>query len=642
MYSPEEIDRIVRRASKLAIEADKEILNRVWSEKIFGERYRERRLPEYYPNYRKAVDNYEEILVHADKDVFPARLFARRAPNQTDEAAKWIYDNYQNITQPIYLDFLNTILRCTHDANWSIEYGKDSDDFINAQRTFQEYVEKKIDNYGSVENFFKSIVFDVKLKDAMGVIAVKPARIPIIETDEGPVYSSTELIEPAPFYYTCKQVLSSPVEDYVLVELYEKSWVEYGGGPKKKMGRVYEFYDDQNIWIATQVGKYIDNTYRIDLYYNHGWNRIPVERLKGVPHISEGEIFYQSQFLFAVSPLNLVAQNATYMQASICKVVYPATVMLGDVCEFEENGNKCNGGVIGFYEGFGDTATYKSYTCPKCHGIGLTSRMGPLETFLLKPYIRGENEQAETQSSQKPLEYISPETTTLEFLEKTCQLRKEDARKILHLHTSNSEVKGSDDMTATGMFIDMKALYAFVMPIANQAFELLEFIYNAIGYMRYGNKFTPPQLIYPQSFDIGTAQDNLETISYMVKNNMPPVIIQAEIYRYLKSVFYTEKLSSQIYRLLIQTDRLLIMPQDDIFIEQSKGLVQDWQVILHDSAINFINDLVLENENFFDQDLTVQKEQLIAKAKLEADEARKAKQITLPGVETLIKETTLN
>lgn len=642
MYTAEKIDFIVKRVSKMAMDADKDSINKQWSEKIFGERYREKKIPEYYPNYRKAVDNYDEILVHADKDVFPARLFARRAPNQTDEAAKWIYDNYQNVTQPIYLDFLNTILRCTHDANWSIEYGVDSDDFITAKKTFQEYVEKKIDTYRSIENFFKSILFDVKLKDAMGVIAVKPAKIPIIETEDGPVYSSTELIEPIPFYYTCKQVVSSPIDEYVLIELYDKSLVEYGGKPKK-MGRVYEFYDDQNIWRIIQVGKYIDNAFDVVLYYNHGWNRIPVERLKGVPHISEGEIFYQSQFLFAVSPLNLVAQNATYEQASICKVVYPATIMLGDICEFEdEYHNKCNNGFISGYSVFGDDNSYYKRKCTECHGVGLVSRMGPLETFLMRPEIRGVNEGSELKNSQDPLRYISPSTDTLEFLEKFCQLRKDDARQILHLHTSNSEVKGSDKMTATGMFIDIKALYAFVMPIANQAFELLEFIYNAVGYMRYGDKFVPPQLVYPQSFDIGTAQDNLEAIAYMVENNMPPVIIQAEVYRYLKSVFYTEKLSSQIYVLLLQTDRLLIMPQDAIFIEQSKGLVQDWQVILHDSAITFINELMLEDVNFFNQELTIQKEQLITKAKAEADAARAAKEITLPGIETLIKEETIN
>lgn len=634
MYSEVDIDLIVRRVSKMAMDAEKDTLNKEWTYKIFGERYREKKLPEYYPNYRKAVDNYEEILVHADKDVFPARLFARRAPNQTDEAAKWIYDNYQNVTQPVYLDFFNTVSRCTHDGNWSINYTKDSDDFITAEKTFQEYVEKKIDTYGSIESFFKSIVFDAKLKDAMGVIAVKPAKIPVTETEEGTVVSSNELIEPAPFYYTCKQVVSSPVEDYVLVELYEKSLVTYGNA-QKKMGRVYEFYDDQNIYRVIQVGKYIDNTFEVILYYHHGWGRIPVERLKGVPHISEGEIFYQSQFLFAVSPLNLVAQNATYKQASICKVVYPATVMLGDICEFEDDkNNKCNNGWV---QGYNDGSPVR-YKCPNCYGLGLTSRMGPLETFLMRPQVRGVTEESESKSTQDPLRYISPSTDTLEFLEKSCQLRMQDARSILHLHTSNSQVKGSEDMTATGMFIDMKALYAFVMPIANQAFELFEFMINAIGYMRYGSKFQTPQIVYPQSFDIGTAQDNLETISYMVKNSMPPIIIQAEIYRYLRSVFYTEKLSSQIYNLLIHSDRLLIMPQDDIYIEQSKGTVSDWELVLHDSGIYFINELMDENENFFEQDFEKQKEQLMEKAKFKTEEIASEKAIEVSGVETIVRE----
>lgn len=638
MYTEVEVLEKVRRVSQMAIDNERDNPLKTWSAKVFGEKYRERKLPEYYPNYRKAVDNYEEILVHADKDVFPARLFARRAPNQTDEAAKWIYDNYQNVTQPVYLDFLNTILRCTHDANWSIEFGKDNDDFITSEKTFQEYVEKKIKDYGSIENFFKSIVFDVKLKDAMGVIAIKPAKIPLVEVDGEMVVSSTELPEPIPYYYTSKQVVSSPMEDYALIELYERSEVMYGNA-KKRMGRIYEFYDDENIWRATQSGKYLENTFEIVKIYNHGWGRVPVERLKGVPQICDGELLYQSQFLFAVPLLNLVAQNATYLQASVCKVVYPATVMLGDICEFEdENFHKCNDGFVQWFEG----EERRKYRCPKCHGVGLVSRMGPLETFLLKPQIRGVNEEAETNTSQKPLEYISPPTDTLDYLEKNIALREDKARKILHLHTSNSEVKGSEEMTATGMFIDMKALYAFVMPIANQAFEILEFIYNGVGFMRYGKKFKPPELVYPQSFDIGTAQDNLETISYLVKNEMPAVIIQAEIYRYLKSVFYTEKLSSQIYNLLIKTDRLLIMPKDEIYIELAKGLIFDWEVVLHDSSIMFINELLLDNPTFFDLKFEQQKEQLIAKAKGIADELRNTKEIVVPDVRTLIEDRTVN
>lgn len=631
MYTVEEIIGIVKRTSAIAIEADKDRKKGYNSKvaRLYGEDYSEV-VPDYYEGYEEAVENYEAIKVHSEKNCFPARLFANRAPNQTEEAAYWIKDNYKNVTLPVFMDFYNTVLRCTHDQNWSITFQNEKEEFVMANLSFEKYLQYGIKEHGSIETFFKQMMFALQLKDAMGVIAVKPHKLPMVEVDGEYFIDSTKLIEPQPIYYTSKQVVGWE-EDYCLIETNEHSLVEYYGAEKKK-GRIYEFYDDENIWICKQVGKYVDNQYEVSLYYTHGMGQKPVTRLRGIPTIDDGKIIYQSPFLFATDLLDLVAQNSAYKQASIAKCVFPATVMLGDICEFEQNGSVCNDGTIAWND---DDGNYHSTTCPNCHGAGLVSRLGALETMLIKPEVRGQNE-SELRSSQEPLKYISPEVHTLEFLESSIEKTEQKARKILHLQTSNTVIKGYEDMTATGMSLDMKAAFAFIMPIAQTAFENFEFIIDAIGWMRYKADFVPPIINYPQTFDIGTEKDILTTISFMVKNEVPNVLIHAEIFRYLKSVFYTDEKTTAIYQLLISSDRLLTLGGNDVMVKQSKGLVEDWEIILHDSFMSFVDELILANPNFLKLPIEKQKTTLIDFAKTKANTIVDANKIKMNGIDSML------
>lgn len=611
MLQPEEILLEVKRLSKIAMDYEQKNTVAKLGNLPFG--YDEhRRIPDYYPGYRLAVENYEAILAHADKNVFPYSLFAKRAPNQTEKMAHWLRENYKNVTQSVYLDFKNTILRCTDDSLWSVDYGDESQDIVSSGMTFQKYVEKEIKGYNSVETFFKDILFDVKLKDAMGVIAVKPHYIPTYLNTEGElVMSSVDLPEPVPYYYTCKQVVKFESGAYAFIELHERTRLKYGNS-FDEIGRVYEVYDDQNIWRVTQIGKYIDNEFRIDLYYNHGEGKLPVERLKGVSQIVYGHLIYDSPFLFGVDHLDLVAQNSSYKQASIAKCVFPATVMQGNVCDFEDERGACIEGYIAFFD---DNLGKSVRTiCPECNGIGLKSRMGAMETLLIKPKVRGQEEESYP-SGTKPLEYVSPEVHTLEFLAEDIERHEKKARQILHLHTSNSDFKGKEDLTATGMALDMKATHAFIMPIAYQAFELYEFILRTIGWQRYGERFNPPVVTAPQTIEIGTSGDMLALINEMNKNEMPPILIQSEVYRYLKAQFYTDKVTSQVYQLIIDTDRLLTMSSVDIQLSEKNGKVAKWESILHDSALTFIQELLQDDPKFFDKDIQVQKDSLIEKAK---------------------------
>jgi len=578
-----------------------------WGQSLFGKKKKEI-LPDFFPTYKFQVELMDGNRIHAEKGFFPEKLFKERSPNETDKEFEYRKANYKQITLPVFIDFVSTVSRAMHDANWSIEYAKDEEKF--AEFTFQDYVEKEITKFGSVEEFVKSFLIAYKLIDANGVVAVKPEALPITENDNGElVIDDTTLIEPQPFYFSSKQVVAFSEGEFALIETGEKSFVDFGG-KKEKMGFVFDFYDNNAIWRIEQTGKQSDWTFSVNLFFQHNWGKLPVKKLKGIPILKDGDVVYQSPFSFAVDNLDIALLNNSNLQIATGKCAFPVPVMYGSVCDFEdENHNRCLDGKLSI-EG-------KWVDCPKCNGSGLRSRVNPMGTILLKPPTR--EDEGDRDMKQQPLQYVAPSSEILKFLEESIDKNETKARKILHLRDSDSMAQFKDD-TATSSNNDLKSTYSFIKPISDQIFSLYEFILDAIGWMRYGEDFKEPTLHFPMTFDFKTENDYLIEINNAVKVGLPPFALHKILFNYLNTIFFTEKQSMQAFNLIVSADRLFGLTRDEITIKLAKGLIANWEDILHQSAFTFIQDIVREDESFFEKELQEQINLLVAKAKAKAAE----------------------
>lgn len=594
--------------------------------------------------YSFAVNMYERIKVHAElsEDSYPEKIFRSRAPRMTEDENKYLKDNYKQVTLPVYLDMSNTVNRIFHDANYNLTY--QVEESIGDEKTLQEYLETEIPELGSLENYVKTVVKHNKLTDANGYVAVKPKEIQVEVNDDGEIIRDDRILnEPIPVYYSCTQVIAEETDEYVLFLTNEKSEVEYGGKKNQMKGYVFEFYDTENIYIIRQVGKFIDFTFEILLYYNHGEGVLPCIKMKGVPMIVNGKIIWASPFMYAVDLLDLVALNSSYLTVIIAGCVYPYRVMYGDECEFEYTDHAgvksmCMDGYVN------DSAMESKLICPGCKGSGLKSRISPFGVMLIK--TPSSVSQGDAPLNQAPMEFVSPSMSTPEFLMKKISSDEMRARNILHLNTSSSNVQGGDSQvnpgaeTATGQVMDLKALYAFIKPISDQIFYIWEYLIDRIGFQRYGEKYQRPLLTYPNTFDFYTESDYMNNIAAAVKSGMPPFIVRTMLYNYLKSMFYNEKQTADVFDLIYNSDRIITMSTQDASLALSKGLVERWELILHESALTFVNELVQENENFFDQELEDQKTALIDKAKAKADEVKLLTQ-TSPqdNIEAILRAT---
>jgi hypothetical protein len=572
---------------------------------------------EPFEGYREFCSWKNAITNHTVKGKKAVEMLQTKAPNQSDQELAYVVANYKQITLPVSFEFQSTIGRGLHDSNWSIQYGEDASEYIDSDMTFKKYLEEDICNETplrmSYDSWMKFVLPTIKINDSMGVVAFKPYREERqIEVDGEMVIAGDSLPEPMPFYYSCERVLNPLEWGYALIETNNYSMVDKAGR-KVREGIVLELYDEENIYIIEQVGKSHEYTFNIRLYFNHNLGFLPVTYLLGQPvYQYNGSLAWQSPFLLVSDILDEVLLDGCNLRSVKAASVYPQKAMIGNECQFKDpdtyapcvNGSIINADNKGFHQ------------CPSCLGTGMTQRTSPLNTILVKTGSPDGITPGENIKPSDALAYISPSTETPAFLRQEITEGLMNAMSILHLKTTNTVAQPSaTDTTATGMVMDEKGKYAFIKSVVDQIFEIYEFGMKCIGMMRYGSDFTVPTVQRPISYDFNSEGDYLMQISAAQAAGAPPVIISSYVYKYLKAIFYDNPKTAKAYDLIIASDRIFTMTKDQIMQEVARNLIQNWEVVLHDSAMTFVADLVRENPNFLDQDMQIMIDALVQKAK---------------------------
>ncbi len=558
----------------------------------------------YFEGYQNYVDWKDQISNHMVKGKKPVKMLSVKAPNQTQEDLDYVLANFKQITLPVSFEFLSTIGRGLNSGNWSVDYGEESQQYITAEMSFKQYVEKDIASTPlrmSYDSWIQYVLPSIKINDSMGVVGFRPWRedVTVIDNETGEsVIAGDKLPEPIPFYYGCERVLSNMDWGYLLIETNNYSIIEKGG-QKVREGLVFELWDDENIWIIEQTGRQADWKFSTRLYVNHDLGFIPATYLMGIPTYNDaGAIGYQSPFLMVADILDEALIDGCNLRSIKASCTYPQKVMLGNDCMFSDtNGNKCNNGYIPTKDQSG------FYKCTNCNGTGQTPRTSPTNTL----YVKGGNA-IDNGDQIKPVDalaYIEPSTNTPAFLRSEITQQIMNALSILHLKTTNTVVKtDATDTTATGMVMDEKAKYAFIKTVVDQIFDIYEFGLICMGKMRYGDDFVEPIVQRPLTYDFNSESDYLAQIAAAQSAGAPPVVIASYIYKYLKAIFYDNPKTARAYDLIIASDRLFTLTQEQIMAELPRGLIAPWEIVLHDSALTLIADLVREDEGFLDQEFS--------------------------------------
>lgn len=569
--------------------------------------------PEFYPEYPIIVRLARELRVHYDQDVKPFDLLFKKWPFQEQEVFDYALSNYRPVTTPFWGKAENSLNRIWNKDNYSITWHEDDVQFKD--HTAQDYFEKGIPFHRNIFAYLENIASKETLRDPNAVIVVKPSELPFkLDEDQNLKADQSELIKPVPVIYESKQIVSFIEDVEVMVLLHEKSWIKFAG-KLQKVGLIFEFYDDENIWKITQIGDKTKYEFKTELFYNHGLGRLPARKLRGVLIAKDGLNYFESYFRPAVPNLDDALVNSSTLQMSIFSHAFPQRWEVVDKC----NAPGCVNGQI-LEDG-------KEIACTNCNGTARKSKRSPVgvHEITLPTKLDAGVEIAPTPS----FGYVAPGTDILEFLKDYVIDLINKAFAFLNIDVSNSRVKGSD--TALQSMIDREEFFSFVVLFSNQLFLLARWTISTMGGMRYAKSFRDPDLIDPTNFTIRTFKEITEEIATAKEAGIPEIAIIKLLEEYGKARFNTDKKFSKVLGIVLVMDKLIVKDSTDIVVGINNNSIQREDLLLHDNIFQFIQEAILENPDFLNLEMNKIKEEINNKLKERAKETERK-----PIVETII------
>lgn len=564
---------------------------------------------DFYEGYHLAVKWMDQIRPHAQKGYYPAWLIENNSPNMTEAERQYTRMNFRQDTIEVFRDFVDTMGRAYNSNNYRIEYAQEDSQYEKASLTYKEYMTTGLPFYGSIENYQFQYLPPLKMMDGMGVNAVLPGVIPTtLDADGNRIVSPDALLSPYPEFVHCDRVFDYTYE-YCVLLAEEHSNVEYQGKTVQE-GLVFWYMDKQWYRQIRQIGKKVDYKFEVVDYWEHKLGEIPARRVEGITVKIDNIDMEQSPFLYAVDTLDNILIDSNQLRGVKSTCCYPYRVMLGDPCEatYEHNGERltCDGGYFYFSSG-------SSSVCTTCHGTGLKDRITPTGQMLIKaPTSTSQGDQVKPSDA---MFYAAPSTDTMTKLREEINYNFVKGYNVLHLKKDNLKIQGGEEVTATEIVQENKALIGGITLFARQLFGLLKFNMNTIGKLRYDSNFKPPTITEPVNYDFYTIDEYMNLIARVIQSDQPAIVTQNIVRDAASKIFFKDGRSKAIFELISKTDRLFAMSQDQIDRKQAKRLIASWEIVLHDSAMMLIDELLREDDLFFTKDFELQRSTLIERAK---------------------------
>lgn len=530
----------------------------------------------YYDNIHEEISKlYEQVSYHSEFGKFPSALFEKACPNQTPEEFTYNKETYRQKTKASWDKAVSSTFRVWNEQNYNIDY-------MNEEQ--KEYFTFLYPYHGNFETWFKDVIHPTKLADPNGVVSVFP-MIPMktVETENGieTVVNQSEAISPVCKYFDAADVwIFRP--DFCMLKLEEKSVIKEGGKEKKE-GLVFLVYTEQDIYKVTQTGDKSKYNFDFSLYYNHAWDYLPCFKLKGIPQ----EMIYHSYFMGAVPFLEDAILTDANFRAVKHRVAYPTRWYYSDNC------NECNGDKY-----IEDLTTGEKHTCSSCRGSGKRMTFSPFRDYEI-PLPENNIQSDLTQLPTPPFGSETPDTTSLEFLKKEVQDLTEQGFASVNIDVTN-KVNGQ---TATESKIDREEFFSLLTKISSELFELMENLYDAQGWMRWGKSYEKIQITKPTEFTIRSAESLTEEFKNAVDAKLPDPYKKKVLMENLKIRFSGDEGMQKVLKVVSAVDPYMTISDQDLNLKKSNGLVALWECVLHDRIYTFIADQVNQKEKFLEGDI---------------------------------------
>ena len=561
---------------------------------------------DWNPIYHQTVDLADQVAVHTDWDVKPVKLLEDGYPGEEEQEIQYRLRNYKNRTMAYWHKALSET-RIIWNSNWSIDWTETNDGF-DKDDTPEDYFKKQFPLYQSFLSYFKTVVHDEKFNDPNQVIAVEPYAIPLKQSEDVFEIDQTKRVEPFTVIYQSAQVMQYVRGSYFLALTSETSVVRDGATDVD--GLVFKLYDQDAIWKIKQIGIKREWRFEISLYYEHAWGKLPCRKLEGVIQQRKGEVLYLSYFYNAVPALDIATQQFSTLDLVIKKHAYPIKAYTFDDCQ------DCGG--VG--------SLVDESVCKTCNGTGRRTNLTPLKDIQVRLPDRGNPDESPIFPG---MQFISPDVEVIKFLDDNTVKTAEDAFLAVNINITTKP----NGQTATEVKIDQESRHAFFVSFSCELFNLMGFLIDAIGFMRYSvingdtvsSEWIMPTIHEPIEFSMTSATDLMEEIKIAYESGVPDVAIREMLKEHLRQRYPSNTRLGKILEIIMFSDPFVTKTSQDMAILNATGSIEKWKFILHNEIMTMIE----TNPEYLEQDLSDVREDLERRAKELLPASNTAEQLLL-------------
>ena len=451
----------------------------------------EKSVPDINPIYRQTLLHHHEVAVHAQKGVFPYKLLQTKAPNQSPEEWEYQMGLYEPYTRSAWGRALNRTKIIANKQNYSIK-GWDEE---QAMYFYDDYP-----LYHSLESWFFDIVREQKINYPNRLLIIEPWYIPGRTNEEGVFIPDQSVpISPVARIIAEENIIAYRDNEYTLIlEGKHNDWPSF------------KLFDKDAIYsvIAVKTDKDNKPIYEAQAYYVHNWGYVPTRKLAGKPTEIDGEIFYESPFSEAIPELNGVVRMSSNLDMSTNTNLFPVRIQRIDECSYRNDHGFCQSGRIWTVDEHGGGHWG---TCPSCNGTGKANRYSP--TGVIEIPMKDNTDTAVVVNDV--VNFVSPPIDALQFVDKRITAKMENA--FAFLFKTSDKVQN----TASGAVLEKEEFHSFILQLSNELFDLMEFTFEAVGFMRYMDTFVMPSISRPTSFQFRDSEEITAEINTAKAANMP-------------------------------------------------------------------------------------------------------------------------
>lgn len=493
-----------------------------------------------HPLYKKTVQMYEDLRVHADGEM-PKHLITERRPSESKEIRDYREKIFISKTKGTVNKVINSLSKIRRSEDWSIKYNGKRPAVITEDESLQEYCEKKFPHWTSVTNWTFNVLLKNYLLDANGVIAVIPLSLENIPDNE--------YTRPYPYVFNSQQVYEFKEDEYAILLSTEK--YIYKSGKTDQEGDVFFVITTKEVIKYVQVNSKRD--FEINQIFTHNMGELPVFKIRGQFYKSlDNQAIFESRINSMLPELQEATREYSDLQAEVVQHVH------SQKWEYDAQGcSTCKGvGMLSSKEGM--------IQCHVCEGKG-TSTSSSFSKLVVKA-----PEMGQTAVPTPPAGYITKSDVA-------AMVKIMDERINQHLISALSAVnmqfldKTPLAESGTAKEVDREELNNFVHSIAEDIVFLMDLVYFFINEYRYSfvvpeektREAMLPVINVPAKYDMLSAAYLMDEIAKARTAKASPVIIQALEGEYTAKKFITEPYIRDEIMLINELDPFGALTSDD-------------------------------------------------------------------------------